>query len=262
MKFTEFFNKNKNVVEASARKRIASSIPISEERDAFYSGNTFKKYDVVESAGVRYRVLEKCTNYFQLMSESGEICKKFARDMALSENKEFVSIEDFAVRLGDESLIKESRYAVLSGTADDIAILKRIKESMDTTYKSKDKLTVAKIIADAVGVSYDVVSAPDNLVNQAIKKALKDPMMMRNKEILHNMIKIAREVGIKVSPSVFDEIKESDETDNLETVRGSLIKPEAPASEPVSPEMLHGHSMNAGRSETHRHHLVRKLRGL
>jgi hypothetical protein len=63
---------------------------------------------------------------------------------------------------------------------------------------------VAKIIADAIGIPHDSISDPSNLVNAAIRKAKKDPALMKNKAILQNMLQIAKEVGIKYSDTAFD----------------------------------------------------------
>ena len=91
-----------------------------------------------------------------------------------------------------------------------------------------------------------------------IEKIAMLTAMMKNKEILHNMIKIAKEVGIKVTASAFDEIKESDETDNLETERMSVPDP----IPQVSNELPHGHTVNGDRDDSHRHRLIRKMRGI
>jgi hypothetical protein len=191
MRFTEFYNRNKNVISETTRKKIASSIPISEDRDAFFKGDTFKRDDIVESAGVKYRVLEKCSNYFQVMNEAGGIERKFAKDLVIVE-AEFPKVSD------------------ITGVEESADPVKQLKEFQMDSYKSKDKLTIAKMIADAVGIPYDVVSSPDNLVNAAVRKAAKDPALLKNKAIIQNMLTIADSVGIKVMKSVFDkEMSES-----------------------------------------------------
>ena len=209
MQFKEFINRNKNVLQHSSVKRINTSIPISEERDAFYTGELFKKYDIVESNGVQYTVLEQASNYYQVVDGSGNICKKFAKQLNHTDGELNLSYDVFhGYQIQTEEARKwlHSNFFIEAIDNDDVYILKHLKqldEQMDE-YKSKDKLTVAKIIADTVGVPHDAISSPDNLVAAAIRKAKKDPALMKNKAILQNMIQIAKDVGIRVTDTSFD----------------------------------------------------------
>lgn len=211
MKFTEFINRNKNVVQSSTAKRISNSITVTEERDAFYNGELFKKYDMVESEGVSYRILEQCSNYYQVVDKAGNVSRKFAKQLNKATPVEILMTESLfhgytPVSDSAKWLLKDHFPAFSAGECDDVGLLKSLKEAdkMDTQYKSKDKLTVAKIIADAVGIPHDAISTPENLVNAAIVKAKKDPALMKNKAILQNMLQIAKEVGIKYSDKAFD----------------------------------------------------------
>lgn len=196
MKFTEFYNRNKNALVSSSRKKIESSIPLKEERHKFFSGDTFKRDDIVQSGDSKYRVLEKKSNYFILMTENGELVKRFAKDLTILD-EEFPSVADL---IGKEE------------SDDPVADIKQLKEEKMEDYKSKDKLTVAKIIADAVGIPHDAISSPENLVNQAIRKASKDPALLKNKSLIQNMLQIATDVGIKYTKSVFDTRGVNEET--------------------------------------------------
>lgn len=213
MHFKEFVNRNKNAVQFGTAKRIASTIEITEERDAFYNGELFKKYDMVESDGKLYRILEQCSNYYQVVDQAGNVLRKFAKQLTKSTPAEVLMTESLfhGYQLQTETakaLLKDHAQLIAAGDFDDVGLLKTLKEAdtkMDNTqYHSKDKLTVAKIIADAVGVPYDVVSSPDNLVNAAIRKAKKDPVLMKNKALLVNMLQIAKEVGIKFTDNSFE----------------------------------------------------------
>lgn len=220
MKFEEFLNRNKNVIESSARRKITLAIPITEDRQKFYDGMSFKKYDSVTSDGVTYRILEQRSNYYTVVDAAGNTHRKFAKQLTpilegiVNPDHSFHGYVIESNR--GQTLLEENHDAIIDGTIDDVGLLKQLKEAdkMDNTaYKVRDKLTIAKIIADAIGIPHDAVSSPENLVNQAIRKAAKDPAMLRNKEILQNMLKIAAEVGIRFSTSVFDKIEESTELD-------------------------------------------------
>jgi hypothetical protein len=216
MQFKEFINRNKNVAQASVARRISSAIQVTEERNAFYNGELFKKYDLVESDGKQYRIIEQCSNYYQVVNESGEVSRKFAKQL----NKlPFTDIQIENNQFHGYKIVTEEAQKYFAKTFfveaidnDDVGILKTIKEldeSMSNQYQNKDKLTVAKIIADTLGVKHDAISSPDNLVNQAIAKAKKDSVLMKNKELIANMIEIAREVGIKVSDKTFTVTEET-----------------------------------------------------
>ncbi len=220
MKFNEFYNKQKNVIKSSIAKRLESNIPISEERDAFYRGELFKKYDIVESEGKKYTVLEQASNYYHVVDEEGNLSRKFPKQLTRAEGTFTINAECFhgykIISEEAQQYLKESykKQPCEAWTLDndDVGILKQLKqldEQMDSSYKSKDKLTVAKIIADAVGVPHDMVSTPENLIAAAIRKAKKDPKLVKNKEILSNMLQIAREVGIKITDDTF--VTESEE---------------------------------------------------
>jgi hypothetical protein len=268
MKLQELINRNKNVLSRSASKRLSNSIPVSESRERFYSGSLFSLGDIVESEGKSYRVLEKKSNYYQVIDNSGTLIRKFPDSLSLSEadmpgvDIDSLSIYGASVKvdLTEETadILKKILEEVLN--TDAVGSIKlinsvnehyinntdaleeafnrlglpfdRLKESMENSYKPTDKLTVAKIIADTVGVLHDVVSSPDNLVNAAIRKAQKNPALMKNKEVLQSMIKIARDVGIKVSPSAFDEVKESESLDELSINTVNSYMDKAKASRP------------------------------
>jgi hypothetical protein len=209
MHFKEFVNKSKNVLSSSSARRITASIPITEQRDAFFNGELFKKYDTVTSEDKVYRILEQCSNYYQVVDEAGNVSRKFAKQLTKVEPTElFITESNFhGYQLQSDSAIKlfNTKYDVTSNNNDDVGLLKQLKEAdkMDTTIKTKDKLVVAKIIADAIGVPHDSISTPENLVNAAIRKAKKDPALMKNKAILQNMLQIAKDVGIKFNDDVF-----------------------------------------------------------
>lgn len=192
MKITELYNRQKNIIKSGLSKRIDLQIPIDEARAKFYNDSEFKKFDIVESEGVRYCIIEKCSNYFQVANNEGKVFRKFAKQLTKQES---VTPSEFLT-----SVNKELLEEVIANDGDLVALL---KEESKMEFQSKDKLTIAKIIADACGVPHDVVSTPENLVSQAIQKAKKDSTMMKNKTMLGNMLQIAKDVGIKFSDTTF-----------------------------------------------------------
>lgn len=207
MKFNEFVNRNKNVAQNFSARKISSKIEISEERNAFYNGDLFKKYDIVESEGIQYTILEQASNYYNVVDSTGNISRKFAKHITKISHDNSAVVNN---KFHGYEIVSEEAVAYLkenySAECDDIGILKKVKQLDEqmSTYTSKDKLTVAKIIADAVGIKHDAISDPSNLVNAAIRKAKKDPSLMKNKEILQNMLQIARDVGIKFNDTTFE----------------------------------------------------------
>ena len=231
MKFTDFVRKNQNVITGTRSARITESIPISKDREKFYTDEQFHKYDVVESDGKKLRILEKCSNYYACVDESGNIVRKFANALVLTEDAIIAGAmphfteNPFSFHgytpseaFQDSDLPGRFMWKIkhITEESDDIALLKELKEadkkvleeSMETDYKLRDKLTIAKLIADAVGIPHDPLSTPENLVNAAIRKAKKDPQLMRNKAVLANMLAIAHSVGIRFTDSTFEVTKE------------------------------------------------------
>ena len=234
MKFTDFVRKNQNVITGTRSARITESIPISKDREKFYMDEQFHKYDTVESDGKKLRILEKCSNYYACVDESGNIVRKFANALTLTEDAIIAGAmphfteSPFSFHgytpseaFQDSDLPGRFMWKIkhITEQSDDIALLKELKEadkkeleeSMETDYKLRDKLTIAKLIADAVGIPHDPLSTPENLVNAAIRKAKKDPQLMRNKAVLANMLAIAHSVGIRFTDSTFEVPKEVDE---------------------------------------------------
>jgi nicotinic acid mononucleotide adenylyltransferase len=76
-------------------------------------------------------------------------------------------------------------------------------------FKTADKLKVASIIADTLGVETSG-SNPENIVNVTLRKAKQNPQMMRGDalKILTRMLELAKEVDIKYDENILkDKIK-------------------------------------------------------
>lgn len=72
-----------------------------------------------------------------------------------------------------------------------------VKESVEMPYvRSTDKLKVARIISDALGLEPSGTS-PDLIVNAALRKIRNKPLKADSLSIISNMLELAKEVGIE-----------------------------------------------------------------
>ena len=149
-------------------------------------------------------------------------------------------------------------------------------ESMETPIvKPSDKLKVAKIIADALGVDSSGSNA-ETLVNSALRSVRKKMLKQDSIAIIGNMLDLADEVGIKYDVNLVPTgLKESAEPVNMDTEKEVLgfeqlrrrIRKHATLGAPEQEELPEpekpagvGSSFTSS-SETHRKQKVRKLMG-
>ena len=72
------------------------------------------------------------------------------------------------------------------------------KELLEMKFTATDKIKVARIIANSLGVvDSEKNSNPEQLVNNALRKVRNKPMRPEYVSILHNMLQTAREAGIE-----------------------------------------------------------------
>jgi len=97
--------------------------------------------------------------------------------------------------------------------------MKTFKELLEMKFSSSDKIKVARIIADALGVSdVEKSSSADQLVNNALRKIRNKPMRPEYMSVLKNMLQTAREAGINYDEKLvpgkieegYDEVETSD----------------------------------------------------
>lgn len=97
--------------------------------------------------------------------------------------------------------------------------MKTLRELMEMKFTSSDKIKVARIIADALGVAdVEKTSSPEQLVNNALRKIRNKPMRPEYLTVLKNMLQTAQEAGIdydkKLLPQKveegYDEVQTSD----------------------------------------------------
>lgn len=88
--------------------------------------------------------------------------------------------------------------------------MKTFKDLMEMKFSSSDKIKVARIIADALGVAdVEKNSSPEQLVNNALRKIRNKPVRPEYMAVLKNMLQTAQEAGIeydkKLLPNKMDE---------------------------------------------------------
>lgn len=79
----------------------------------------------------------------------------------------------------------------------------QIKEELtDKTIKSSDRVKVARMIADMLGVENAEALSPDNAVNQGLRKIKTKRMTPEFVSTVKKMVQLANEVGIKVDTNL------------------------------------------------------------
>ena len=128
----------------------------------------------------------------------------------LEEIGEFLHHEDYWHMHGHEIESMEANYtpATAGAEAADLASSytpegDMIKESLtDKTIRSNDKVKVARVIADMLGVENAESMAPEAAVNLGLRKLKTKRMTPEYIGTVKKMITLAQEVGIKVDPNV------------------------------------------------------------
>lgn len=77
-----------------------------------------------------------------------------------------------------------------------------IEELTDKTIKTSDRIKVARVIADMLGVDDVESMSPDMAVNQAFRKIKSKRMTPEFTSVLRKMVALASDVGIKVDSSL------------------------------------------------------------
>jgi len=97
--------------------------------------------------------------------------------------------------------------------------MKTFKQLIEMKFSSSDKIKVARIIADALGVTdVEKSSSADQLVNNALRKIRNKPMRAEYLSVVKNMLQTAREAGINYDEKLlpqkvtegYDEVSTSD----------------------------------------------------
>lgn len=162
-------------------------------REAYHAGNIFNVDDIVESAGIVYKIQKRGSNHLLLLDESGNLVSKWLQDVVQT-TKEFTLLEG----------LTEMKY---TGT---------------------DKIKVARVIANALGLAdVEKSSNPEMLINNALRKVRNKPMRPEYIEVLHKMLQTAQEAGIAydeklVPQKVAEGVKQPNGTDKVGGVIAEL----------------------------------------
>lgn len=76
------------------------------------------------------------------------------------------------------------------------------EELTDKTIKSGDKIKVARVIADMLGVENAETMAPEAAINAGLRKIKNKRMTPELTGVITKMLGLAREVGVKIDPSL------------------------------------------------------------
>jgi len=60
---------------------------VDELREKYFKGEIYHIGEVVESNGIQYEIMDRGSNYLTLIDESGNLCKKWIKDVAIVEEK-------------------------------------------------------------------------------------------------------------------------------------------------------------------------------
>lgn len=132
-------------------------------RESYFRGEIYHIGDLVESAGQRYEVVDRGSNYLVVVNTEGVTSRKFLQDVTPIQEGESI--------VGD--MLNEMKFS------------------------PSDKLKVARIVATALGVqNVESTSNPEALINNALRFVRNKPMRPEYAIILKNMLKTAREAGI------------------------------------------------------------------
>jgi len=193
----------------------------------------------------------------------------------------YAKIRDSLLGIGEFDHHRDYLQALLSLVQLAEIEAQPMAESMETPIvKPSDKLKVAKIIADALGVDSSGSNA-ETLVNSALRAMRKKNLKQDSISIVSNMLSLADEVGIKYDknlvPGGLQEAAPTNDPNDYsdeKTVLGynqlkrsldkhlTLGKPENPEETPQAASLTNKvGSTFASSSETHRKQKVRKLMG-
>lgn len=193
----------------------------------------------------------------------------------------YAKIRDSLLGIGEFDHHRDYLQALLSLVQLAEIEAQPMAESMETPIvKPSDKLKVAKIIADALGVDSSGSNA-ETLVNSALRAMRKKNLKQDSISIVSNMLSLADEVGIKYDKNLVPGgLQEAAPTNNPndysdeKTVLGynqlkrsldkhlTLGKPENPEETPQAASSTNKTGSTLGSSsETHRKQKVRKLMG-
>lgn len=223
-------------------------------REKFIRGDVLRIGQLVEDNIGQYEILDRGTNYLTCSDINGIIVKKFITEVTSIPKRPNIDtigcFKGLITEISDpiaHACFESTIYKYNNGQiVDAIAIIKSLKayengdiESLKTSLtrineidnhlylkenmdniKQNDRLKVATVIADTLGVAI-TGSSPEALVNNALRNARKNSMMIRGEslKIITRMLELAKSVGIKYDESIIklpEPVNEADKTDSVE----------------------------------------------
>jgi len=131
-------------------------------REKYFNGKIFNIGDIVESSDIQYEIVKRGSNHLLLKQEDGSLVSKWIQDVTIVEE------------------------------------LKMNEELSDKTIKGSDKIKVARIIANTLGVeNAEATSDPTQLVNSGLRKVRGKAFNADSLKIIGKMLELASEVGIQ-----------------------------------------------------------------
>jgi hypothetical protein len=131
-------------------------------REKYFNGEIFNIGDIVESSDIQYEIVKRGSNHLLLKQEDGSLVSKWIQDVTIVEE------------------------------------LKMNEELTDKTIKGSDKIKVARIIANTLGVeNAETASDPTALVNSGLRKVRGKSFNADSLKIIGKMLELAAEVGIQ-----------------------------------------------------------------
>jgi len=143
-------------------------INVDEAREQYFAGKIFNEGELVESDGETYTIVKRGSNHLLLEDSDGNKVSKWIKDVKPIEL--------------DKKMLSE--------------------ELTNKTIKPNDKIKVARMIADFLGMeNAEKSSSPDALVNMALRKVKSKIIHTDSISMLEKMLRLADEVGIKYDKS-------------------------------------------------------------
>lgn len=219
--FKDFGNKLRNTEERSRAKLVEEQIKPTPEREKFFSSSVFSIGKSVLIEEKIHEIIDKRSNYVVVISEQGEMIRKFPIDLVPTKQKiQFPSgtYKGIQIPSGFEKVVqeqnikdpvgmmkmfdhfKQKNYEVIFESVDKVGI--DLEQLFEAT--KQDQLQAISIIAGALNIKI-TATEPQKQVDELIKKAQQKKMSTDQKKIYLDMLGMLKKLGLKTT----DAVKES-----------------------------------------------------
>lgn len=251
-------------VDVSPTKKYDDVVSnISEQRNAFYLGETFKIGSTVSEHKSLFEIVDRGSNYVMVVNESGELKRKFTSTLTETNKKikfkegelsfkGFVPSQLFLENAEVSSAFRQTLDAYKTGTITDaVAVLKSMR-AVDAML-NEEKVDLAQIkfslqkigqldqhryLQEAVDKDAQLQAAkiianafgssssgnsPESIVNLAIKAAKKKSSSTQMK-ILKDMLDLASSVGVKYDKTLLESLDYRELHTNMKVLKEKPTK--------------------------------------